>query len=79
MSELSPSLEPPMIESSSRSGAHAVMHRMPFGAEITAGGAGRISGRLIFATHPDIRATVTRDRLEPWSVTWLLSRRHARR
>jgi maltooligosyltrehalose trehalohydrolase len=42
-------------------------------------GVGRVSGRLIFATHPDIRATVTRNRLEPWSVTWLLSRRHARR
>ena len=42
-------------------------------------GVGRMSGRLIFATHPHIRATVTRNRLEPWSVTWLLSRRHARR
>jgi maltooligosyltrehalose trehalohydrolase len=42
-------------------------------------GVGRMSGRLIFATHPQIRATVTRNRLEPWSVTWLLSRRHARR
>ncbi len=42
-------------------------------------GVGRMSGRLIFATHPDIRAAVRRNRLEPWSVTWLLSRRHARR
>ncbi|HTW39158.1 MAG TPA: malto-oligosyltrehalose trehalohydrolase [Steroidobacteraceae bacterium] len=42
-------------------------------------GVGPMSGRLIFATHPHIRATVTRNQLEPWSVTWLLSRRHARR
>ncbi|HTX23882.1 MAG TPA: malto-oligosyltrehalose trehalohydrolase [Steroidobacteraceae bacterium] len=42
-------------------------------------GVGRIVGRLIFATHPAIRAAVTRNRLEPWSVTWLLSRRHVRR
>jgi maltooligosyltrehalose trehalohydrolase len=42
-------------------------------------GVGRMSGRLIFATHPDIRTTVTRNVLAPWSVTWLLSRRHARR
>lgn len=38
----------------------------------------RMAGRLIFATHPGIRRAVTRNELEPWSVTWLLSRRHAR-
>ncbi len=38
----------------------------------------RMAGRLIFATHPDIRRAVTRNELEPWSVTWLLSRRHGR-
>jgi maltooligosyltrehalose trehalohydrolase len=32
------------------------------------------AGRLIFATHPNIRAAVTRNELEPWSVTWLLER-----
>ncbi|HTV49825.1 MAG TPA: malto-oligosyltrehalose trehalohydrolase [Steroidobacteraceae bacterium] len=34
-------------------------------------------GRLIFATHPNIRAAVTRNELEPWSVTWLLERADA--
>jgi len=38
----------------------------------------RLAGRLIFATHPGIRRAVTRKELEPWSVTWLLARRHAR-
>jgi maltooligosyltrehalose trehalohydrolase len=38
----------------------------------------RMAGRLIFATHPGIRRAVTRNELEPWSVTWLLSRRHGR-
>jgi hypothetical protein len=35
---------------------------------------GRTAGRLIYATHPNIRATVTRNELAPWSVTWLLER-----
>jgi len=37
-----------------------------------------MTGRLIFTTHPDIRRAVTRNELKPWSVTWLLSRRHGR-
>lgn len=32
------------------------------------------AGRLLFATHPNIRAAVARNELEPWSVTWLLER-----
>jgi malto-oligosyltrehalose trehalohydrolase len=40
---------------------------------------GRASGRLIFATHPNIRATMARSELAPWSVTWLISRGHGRR
>jgi 1,4-alpha-glucan branching enzyme/maltooligosyltrehalose trehalohydrolase len=35
---------------------------------------GRPAGRLIFSTHPNIRATVSRNELAPWSVTWLLER-----
>jgi len=35
---------------------------------------GRVAGRLIFATHPNIRAATTRNELAPWSVTWLLER-----
>jgi malto-oligosyltrehalose trehalohydrolase len=40
---------------------------------------GRATGRLIFATHPNIRATMARSELSPWSVTWLISRGHGRR
>jgi hypothetical protein len=35
---------------------------------------GRVAGRLIFSTHPNIRAATTRNELAPWSVTWLLER-----
>ncbi len=35
---------------------------------------GRLAGRLIFATHPNIRAATQRNELAPWSVTWLLER-----
>ncbi len=35
---------------------------------------GRTAGRMIYSTHPNIRATVTRNELAPWSVTWLLER-----
>jgi maltooligosyltrehalose trehalohydrolase len=35
---------------------------------------GRVAGRLIFATHPNIRGAMQRNELAPWSVTWLLER-----
>jgi len=35
---------------------------------------GRAAGRMIFATHPNIRAAMSRNELAPWSVTWLLER-----
>jgi maltooligosyltrehalose trehalohydrolase len=35
---------------------------------------GRPAGRMIFATHPGIRAAIARNELAPWSVTWLLER-----
>jgi maltooligosyltrehalose trehalohydrolase len=34
----------------------------------------RAAGRVIFATHPDIRGAVSDNELSPWSVTWLLER-----
>jgi malto-oligosyltrehalose trehalohydrolase len=38
----------------------------------------RVAGRVIFATHPGIRATLARAELEPWSVLWLLEQRRER-
>jgi maltooligosyltrehalose trehalohydrolase len=38
---------------------------------------GQPAGRMIFATHPGIRAALTRNELAPWSVTWLLERSRA--
>jgi malto-oligosyltrehalose trehalohydrolase len=35
---------------------------------------GKPAGRVIYATHPNIRGAVKRNSLEPWSVTWLLER-----
>ena len=35
---------------------------------------GRAAGRMIFSTHPNIRVSVKRNALAPWSVTWLLER-----
>ena len=40
---------------------------------------GRPAGRMIFATHPGIRAALARNELAPWSVTWLLERSRAAR
>ena len=37
------------------------------------------AGRVLFSTHPAIRAVVTRNELAPWSVTWLLERPLERR
>jgi maltooligosyltrehalose trehalohydrolase len=36
----------------------------------------RAAGRVIFATHPGVRATLARNELAPWAVLWLLERRH---
>ena len=40
---------------------------------------GRPAGRMIFATHPGIRAALARNELAAWSVTWLLERSLANR
>jgi malto-oligosyltrehalose trehalohydrolase len=50
-------------------------------ANLTAGAVpfvGRAAGRLIFATHPDIRGAASRNELAPWSVMWLLEGNHER-
>jgi malto-oligosyltrehalose trehalohydrolase len=52
----------------------SVLHLIANLAEEPARLVGRTAGRLIYATHPNIRATVTRNELAPWSVTWLLER-----
>jgi hypothetical protein len=38
----------------------------------------RAAGRVIFATHPGVRATLARNELAPWSVLWLLEQRRER-
>ena len=38
----------------------------------------RVAGRVIFATHPGLRATLARHELPPWSVLWLLERARER-
>jgi maltooligosyltrehalose trehalohydrolase len=35
---------------------------------------GKPAGRIVYATHPNIRSAVKRNTLDPWSVTWLLDR-----
>jgi hypothetical protein len=35
----------------------------------------RAAGRVIFATHPGVRATLARRELAPWSALWLLEQR----
>jgi maltooligosyltrehalose trehalohydrolase len=37
------------------------------------------AGRVLFATHPNIRDAVARNELAPWSVFWLLERPRERR
>jgi malto-oligosyltrehalose trehalohydrolase len=49
---------------------HLVANLTPHPAPRVARGAGRV----IFATHPDIRGAVSNNELAPWSVTWLLER-----
>jgi hypothetical protein len=38
---------------------------------------GKPAGRVIYATHPNVRGTFKRNTLDPWSVTWLLERQNA--
>jgi maltooligosyltrehalose trehalohydrolase len=52
----------------------SVLHLIANLADEPARLVGRTAGRLIYATHPNIRQTVTKNELAPWSVTWLLER-----
>jgi maltooligosyltrehalose trehalohydrolase len=51
-----------------RSTLHLLANLAPAAAPMV----GRTAGRVIYATHPDIRGTVSNNELPPWSVTWLL-------
>jgi len=53
---------------------HGVLHLLANLKEASAPIVGRAAGRMIFATHPGIRAALKRNELAPWSVTWLLER-----
>jgi malto-oligosyltrehalose trehalohydrolase len=53
---------------------HVLANLTPASAPIV----GRASGRVIFATHPDIRGAVSNNELAAWSVTWLLERGRVR-
>jgi malto-oligosyltrehalose trehalohydrolase len=56
-----------------------VLHLLANLKETSAPVVGRPAGRMIFATHPGIRAALSRNELAPWSVTWLLERSRANR
>ena len=49
---------------------HLIANLAPKPANIV----GKPAGRVVYATHPNIRGAVKRNILEPWSVTWLLER-----
>ncbi|MGA7539579.1 MAG: malto-oligosyltrehalose trehalohydrolase [Steroidobacteraceae bacterium] len=51
-----------------------VLHLLANLKETSAPVIGRPAGRMIFSTHPGIRAALSRNELAPWSVTWLLER-----
>ncbi|MGH8299291.1 MAG: malto-oligosyltrehalose trehalohydrolase [Steroidobacteraceae bacterium] len=55
-----------------------VLHLLANLRDASAPVVGRPAGRMIFATHPGIRAALTRNELAPWSVTWLLERSRVR-
>jgi maltooligosyltrehalose trehalohydrolase len=54
----------------------AVLHLIANLAGKATANVGRAAGRVIFATHPDIRGAVASNSLAPWSVTWLLESAH---
>jgi len=57
-----------------RLGDDAVLHLLANLTDHAVPIVGRAAGRALFATHPNIRGAVTRNELQPWSVTWLLER-----
>jgi malto-oligosyltrehalose trehalohydrolase len=55
-------------------GGAGVLHLLANLADHPAPIVGRPAGRLIFATHPNIRLSLGRSELSAWSVLWLLER-----
>jgi maltooligosyltrehalose trehalohydrolase len=57
-----------------RLGKHSVLHLLANLTDHAVPLVGRAAGRVIFATHPNIRGAIARNELQPWSVMWLLER-----
>jgi maltooligosyltrehalose trehalohydrolase len=57
---------------------YSVLHLLANLAPVSSPIVGHPAGRVIFATHPDIRGAVSSKELAPWSVTWLLERGRVR-
>jgi malto-oligosyltrehalose trehalohydrolase len=55
-----------------------VLHLLANLKDTSAPVVGKPAGRMLFATHPGIRAALARNELAPWSVTWLLERSRAK-
>jgi maltooligosyltrehalose trehalohydrolase len=55
----------------------AVLHLLANLSEEVAAIAGHASGRVLYATHPDIRRAASNGELPPWSVTWLVEQGRA--
>jgi malto-oligosyltrehalose trehalohydrolase len=53
---------------------HGILHLLANLGDRPAPLPARPAGRVLFATHPGIRATLARGELAPWSVLWLLER-----
>jgi maltooligosyltrehalose trehalohydrolase len=53
---------------------HLLANLTPASAPIV----GHAAGRVIYATHPDIRGALSSNELAPWSVTWRLERGRVR-
>ena len=58
-----------------RSTLHLIANLSPHSAPLVR----QPAGRVLFATHPDIRGAIKRNELAPWSVTWLFERPVERR
>jgi hypothetical protein len=54
------------------SGAGHTLHLIANLAAASAALPVRAAGRVVFATHPGVRATLARNELPPWSALWLL-------
>jgi maltooligosyltrehalose trehalohydrolase len=57
------------------SGRGQILHLIANLATVPAPLPARAAGRVIFATHPGVRASLARNELAPWSVLWLLEQR----